>query len=806
MKVFVLDLDHEENRVRVFGRTEDRRRVIIYVNYDFYVYVIPEERHYNEVKDILGNKPYIKRIDEERKRYLGKEYKVLKVYLNRKVYNDLKQDVDILKAEGKVIGKKEVDIPLHKKFSIDHGIFPLNWYEVSGRILEERKREIILFANPEDFRRINEKPMKLKVVAFDIEAVSENMMPDPEKDPIIMVSIYGDGIKKTIAWKNAPGDDIIIVKNERELIEKFISTIKEVDPDVIVGYNSNNFDFDYIYNRGKLLNIDITIGWLNEKIKPSKGRGSKRYRIAGAQHFDLYEFIVNLFAGQLRSDVYKLDEVAKEILGYGKTGLTYGEMSELWNKEEDIRRIVEYNLQDTKITYELFNHFREIAIELSRIVGISLEEVSHYTYGQLVEWYLIRKSREFNEIVPNKPKFEEVERRRFISYAGAFVLTPKPGFYKNIVVFDFRSLYPSIIITYNISYDTIWCEHEECKKDSFEIETSLGKKEVWFCKKIRGKIPSVLERIFNERAELKKRLKQVDQDSEEYKEIYAKQYALKILANSMYGYLGFPNSRWYCIECAAAITKIGREKIHFIVEEAKKRGLTPIYGDTDSVFLLYDSKEKALEFLQEINKKLEGPIELELEDFYKAGIFVKGRGSEKGAKKKYALISESEKIKLRGFETVRRDWAPIAKEVQQNVLQMILKGESRDKIIRYLKDIIQKIKKRELPIEYFVIREQIRRELSEYKSEGPHVYAAKRYKALGYDVRPGFIVEYIITVYGDKIRDKVRILPEVKDKEYDPEYYINNQVLPSIEQILNAVGISKENILGGQKSVLDFFR
>jgi DNA polymerase Pol2 len=402
---------------------------------------------------------------------------------------------------------------------------------------------------------------------------------------------------------------------------------------------------------------------------------------------------------------------------------------------------------------------------------------------------------------------EGVEKRKAVTYKGAFVLEPKPGLYENIVVLDFRSLYPSIIIRYNISFDTLKCEHEECKeKNSIEIETSLGKSIVWFCIKRKGFIPTILSEIFEERALLKKKLKTSDENSEEYRVLYAKQYALKILANATYGYLGFPNSRWYSLECAAAITALGRKSIHFVLEEAQKKGLKPIYGDTDSVFLLYPSKDTVYEFLDEINNKLGKPMELELEDFYLRGIFVPKREEKEGAKKKYALLSESGKIKLRGFETVRRDWAPIAKEVQENVINMILRENDKNKVLNYVREIIQKIKKKELPLEKFILREQLRKDLSEYKAEGPHVYAAKKYKQKGYDVRAGFIVEYVISSGGEKIRDKVKLPEECKKNDYDPEYYIDRQVIPAIERILNAIGITKEQVVGEQRSILSFFK
>ena len=808
MKIFVLDVDREKEYVRIFGRNENGEKVCLLIEYPFYVYVLPKEGKESDVMNLLKEKPYVKRIEVVEKKYLGKKYNAIKTYLNFADLDKLKEDVKQWKELGLVEGKKESDIPPHKKFMIDEKVFPLHWYEFEGKKISMNYSANVYKVEPDSLKEISLPAPKLRILALDIETLSFNALSDPKKDPIISIALYGENFEKVITWKGEFKDDKFVkVKNEYELLKKFGEMVKEYDPDVIVGYNSNDFDLNYIYERAKTLNLTLELGWDKSFVQMTRKRDRRRFKIVGTQHVDLYEFIINIFSSQMESETFTLDEVAREVLGEGKLELSWKDMYEIWTQENNIEKLLKYNLRDAELTYMLYKHFENILYEISRIVGQTIHDVSHMTYGQLVEWYFIKRSRDFDEIVPNKPKPEDVEKRKAVTYKGAFVLEPKPGLYENIVVLDFRSLYPSIIIRYNISFDTLKCEHEECKeKNSIEIETSLGKSIVWFCIKRKGFIPTILSEIFEERALLKKKLKTSDENSEEYRVLYAKQYALKILANATYGYLGFPNSRWYSLECAAAITALGRKSIHFVLEEAQKKGLKPIYGDTDSVFLLYPSKETVYEFLDEINNKLGKPMELELEDFYLRGIFVPKREEKEGAKKKYALLSESGKIKLRGFETVRRDWAPIAKEVQENVINMILRENDKNKVLNYVREIIQKIKKKELPLEKFILREQLRKDLSEYKAEGPHVYAAKKYKQKGYDIRAGFIVEYIISSGGEKIRDKVKLPEECKKNDYDPEYYIDRQVIPAIERILNAIGITKEQVVGEQRSILSFFK
>jgi len=199
--------------------------------------------------------------------------------------------------------------------------------------------------------------------------------------------------------------------------------------------------------------------------------------------------------------------------------------------------------------------------------------------------------------------------------------------------------------------------------------------EVWFCKKKKGFISAVLEKVFEERANLKRDLKSLDKNSEEYKIIDSRQTALKYIINSTYGYLGFPNSRWYCLECAASVTALGRKHILEVKDFIEKNGHKILYGDTDSIFVIVDNKENALNLLNKVNNILPKPLEMEFEDYYISGIFVEKRSGEGGARKKYALLSENKNIKLRGFEVVRRDWSEIAGEVQEKVIKLALEGK-----------------------------------------------------------------------------------------------------------------------------------
>ena len=177
--------------------------------------------------------------------------------------------------------------------------------------------------------------------------------------------------------------------------------------------------------------------------------------------------------------------------------------------------------------------------------------------------------------------------------------------------------------------------------------------------------------------------------------------------------------------------------------------------------------------LDEINDKLPGIMELDLEGFFKRGIWVSKRSGKEGAKKKYALLDEKGKMKVRGFESVRRDWCLLSREVQNKVLSMVLEDGNDLRAVRYVKGVIKKLKNREVELDKLIIKTGLKRPVNDYKSMGPHVLIAKRMEKLGMPVNVGMLVEYFIAedVNGKKrslVRDRAK-LPSEKG-EYDINY------------------------------------
>lgn len=211
--------------------------------------------------------------------------------------------------------------------------------------------------------------------------------------------------------------------------------------------------------------------------------------------------------------------------------------------------------------------------------------------------------------------------------------------------------------------------------------------------------------------------------------------------------------------------------------------------------------EKAEEFVKKVNKQLPGIIELEFRGLYEAGIFVARKGEKAGAKKRYALIDYEGNLEIRGFETVRRDWCELAKKIQREVLITILKEKNPEKAIQLVRETVKKLKERKVSLEDLIIYEQITRPLSQYEQIGPHVKAAQKARARGRLIGEGMVIGFIIVKGSGSISDRAEPAEDVKLEDYDPDYYINHQILPASMRVLRALGISEENVLKGKVQV-----
>lgn len=813
IEFFPLDFDSivrdNQSYVRIFGKTKDGKRICIYDKFDQYLWAIPKDKSLakeyqkkiNQIKlPDLKRITYVKKTELHNKKFLGKDVTAVKVFLNHP--GDMKEITSEIKNFKEDFGRKEVDVPIFKKYLIENKIRPLCLCAVEGKEIESNEKcEIILKGK---VSQVNSDIIKPKILAFDIECYNgEGSHAFEDKNPVIMISFYGsEGFKKMITWKKFDtNQDIEFVENEAALIIRFKDIINEFKPDYLLGYYSDGFDFPYLRARADKNKIKLNIGLDGKSVRFNKS-GTKSAKIKGFCHIDVLRIIKDIMSGDVASgalqlESFSLNEVAKFLLNEEKIDVDIGSLGKCWDENKGLEKYCLYNLKDSKLCYDIFMKVIENIHEIVKVVGQPIQDVSRMSYGTMVEWYIMKNIEKFNEIIPNKPGFNKISARKEETYQGAFVFQPNPGLYGELVVLDFRSLYPSIISAHNICVSTI----TDSKEDSNETPDIDGER-YYFTYKFEGFLPLIVRSLVERRIRIKEMIKKRSSHV-----LNARSYALKILANAFYGYFGFFGARWYNIKCARSITAFARKYLSDLIKKCQEQGFKVIYGDTDGVFLsLQDKKkEEVLELVSEFNKGLPSLMELEYEKKYNAGIFVMKKGDiEKGAKKKYALIEPNGKIKIRGFETIRRDWSYLAREIQKKVLEIILKEKNKSKALEYVKNMIDNVKNKRLSINKMIIRTQLKKNISEYHSIGPHVAVARRMKHKGISVGPGSVISYVVCEGKGLIRDRAKPLDEAE--EYDASYYINNQIIPAIEKIFDVIGYSKEDLVqkGQQKKLGEF--
>lgn len=780
--------------IEIFGKTTNGKRICVTDDsFQNYFWVLAN-------KDISNLREKIEKIkiqNDERTITVTKTEIHEKNYLNQsvqaiKVFTNNSEDISEIKEEI-LEPCKEIDIPLARRYLIDKKITPLRLCNVEGELIKTDSEGLDYTIKSKKINPLNEEFQNPKMLAFDIEVLTKTGgYPISNKDPIIMVSLVGPGYTRVITWKKFESNlgYIIFVDNEAELIKEFKKAIKEYKPDFLIGYNSTNFDLPYIKDRAKKHNITLNLSIDNTNLKFSR---SGKIRIKGIANIDLFTFIRNIMADSLKTDSFSLKQVSKELLGLEKNEFDFRKLKEKWDNN-DIEDLCEYNLKDSLLTLELCKKVLPNLEEMIKLIGLPPSEICRMKFSQLVEWHILKNLDKFNEIAPNKPDYREIKQRKFQTYKGAFVFKPNAGFYKDIVFMDYRSLYPSIIVAKNICLSTI-TESREGSYQTPEIIINNKDETFFFTYKREGIIPQILKDLIERRI----RIKELIKNNKEDLILKARSQSLKTLTNATYGYFGFFGARYYSIECAASITAFGREFVQDTIKKAETSGFKVIYSDTDSVAIILENKNLGdiTNFLNKINLELPSLMELELEGFYPRGIFVLKKNEQVGAKKKYALLQKDGKIVIKGFETVRRDWSLLAKEAQTNVLNLILKEDNLIKAKEYIRNLIQEVRDNKIPLEKTIIQTKLQKEIGDYIAIGPHVAIARQLKNKGEHVSSGTIIEYIVSQGTGLVRDKAKPIDEAKN--YDPDYYINNQIIPAVEMIFSVVNINKEDLLNDKK-------
>lgn len=828
----VLDVDYimvnSLPTVRIFGKTKEGQSIcVLYDRYLPYFYFIPARKK-EEIEAILK-----KEFDgliagmEEVERYEPIGYrenktKMIKIFLTDPSKVPKVREFILSKELSK--GIFEADILFKYRFLTDFNIFGMRWYSVEGREIKtngiKTERVILMESIEEEDYQFN---APFKILSLDIETTAKEGKPNPEKDRVILISLSfnppykGKNSLVLVAKPTKVNGDTQVFIDEKNMLEELIKIIDSYDPDFIVGYNINSFDLPFLYVRFKENKIFPSLGRSNDKPLLSKKLKEDNYRnhILGRVVVDVYEIVKELSEkGLIRLKRYSLDDVGKALVGEGKVEIKHSEIVKIFeeNDVDKMLKLIEYARRDATLTLRIFLEKRLIEkyIELSKVCGLLLQDVLDEGEAARVESLLLREFNKREFVLPNKPDNKEMlrrkEEREVRGFKGATVLEPKVGLYTTPIIYlDFKSMYPTIFINFNIC-PTTWVIDERENVIVSPYGAKFVKSEIR-----RGIIPQIVEFLINERDKVKKEMER-EKDEERRFLLDAKQEALKRVANAFYGYTGYIRGRLYVLDLANSITSYGRyfiENTKKLVEKTSKYWEV-IYGDTDSIMVKVNANdiEEAFKVGEEIeriiNDSYQGKIKVKIESVFKSFLIV--------AKKRYVGISvekEGDKIKekivMKGIETVRKDWCGLTEKVLSKVLEVLLKEGNIEKATAYVREVIKNLEEGKVDIEDLIITKGISRRLDEYKGIQPHVELVKKIMKRSPEKAPmvGDRVDFVI-VAGPELISKRAEDPEYvleKGLKIDAKYYIENQILPPVERIFEALGIKRSALLSNGRQI-----
>ncbi len=592
--VVILDIDYvtynDKPVIRLFSKDGDKNVVLLDDTFEPYLYVISDDLD-ECIGEINENLDVVK-IEKITKKDFQIENEFLKVTFKHP--QEIAKNRDALRDLESVIQIREFDIPFYRRYLMDRDVIPMTEVVATGEKLDSflnldsNKQDIEIIKLTEGLTRLEEYPRDFRILSFDLEVRNPHGMPDSQEDEIIMIGVASNfGINQVISTKtnSQDRDDFVFqVSSEKEMIEEFIKIIKENNVDIIVGYNSDNFDFPYLKDRAKLFDIDLDIGMDGSDIKFIRRGYANAASFKGLIHVDLY-LVMRRY---MTLERYTLERVYYELFGEEKIDVPGDRIWEFWDNEgEELDNLFDYSLDDVVSTLKIAEQTLPLNLELTRIIGQPLFDVSRMATGQQAEWFLVKQAYFDDEVVPNKQGSNFTDRASAEDNEGGYVREPEKGLHENLVQFDFRSLYPSIIISKNISPDVLVLGDIE-NEDDYNISPEHDLK---FKKNPQGFIPSVIDKILQERFRIKREMKASDDETEK-KALDVQQQAIKRLANTMYGIYGFPRFRWYSFECAKAITSWGREYIKSSIKKAEEFGFYAIYADTDGFYAKYVKEKK----------------------------------------------------------------------------------------------------------------------------------------------------------------------------------------------------------------------
>jgi DNA polymerase I len=566
---------------------------------------------------------------------------------------------------------------------------------------------------------------------------------------------------------------------------------------VLVTYNGDEFDWPYLLERARLHRLRLDVGRDGSEPSTRQAGLHKVVSIAGRANIDLLR-IAQRDLGDVK--VKTLKNVA-DFLGVvevqDRVMVQKDRIHALWDDPATRPTLVAYARDDARSTLDLARKLLPLQAELARMTRMPLDEESKMGRGRQVDWFLLAESFERGMIAPNKAHVREEV------YEGGLVLEPVQGLHEDIVALDFSSMYPSIMVSYNVSPETYMPPEagNAFRDDEVWVAPEVGHR---FLRQPQGFFPTIMDELVERRRAWKRQLKASKAGTPEHTMADVKQQVLKILTNAFYGYTGWAGAKWYKRECAEATSAWGRHLVKQVIEDAKQRGLEVLYGDTDSLFVR--SHPQIAEFVAEVNAKL--PLELDVQARFDVIFFT-------GAKKRYAGLTKEGKVVVRGLEVRRGDWCELAKQLQEDVLEAVLRRRDPQGALGLARAAAQRVRDGKAGLAELTIHKTLTMDPDEYKAKQAHVHAVEAAKAShpDYEATPGTKIGYVVLRAKGRLKDKlpteravlVDFLPS--DAELDLDYYVDKQLVPAALRVLEYFGVSEGDVKGApkQQSLKDWF-
>ena len=780
----------------------------------------------------------------------------------------------------------QVDYPL--QYLIEKNIYSSSWMTIEGKYVREEKTTCDIEINGDISTHVQVERNDMapwRILCYDIESVpfkrpsGKFEFPKAERDPVCTIGAVlqqNENVKKYVWILSPNGDpltklspvkdptdeytseDVTVFHFDSELymLWSFNNFIVKEDIDILEGYNSSFFDHPYLFDRYHTLNGNNeypewgrllgTKSYIKEKVFQSNQAGknvTKTLYIPGRIDHDGYQVMKK----NHNLNSYKLDEVAKQFLGTKKYPMDYNEIHPKFYTKEGRDELAVYCVKDAWLTRKIMHKLNKlfVSFQLSCVTGILLNDVLNRGQGIRTIALMLRycKKRKPQLFIPRREKKKKYSYRNELDttefgvktvrdevsegFQGAVVLDPKPKFYKEaIATLDFASLYPSVMMCMNMSYETIvsrekmlrmgWTEGKEVRtvpdyywKDGrMQTKINYDTNIIFKTKETnQGVLPEILGSLWEERKRVKKEMKKHHPDSVPYKIANGRQLGLKVCMNSIYGFTGasvgfLPEKR-----IAESVTKYGRGltlRTQDLIENhpvwGKEHGVRCVYGDTDSVFChlprsLCDgpTPEATVARAEEIGREMGEyvdahflrPVELEFEKVYLPFLLLK--------KKRYCGKKYEEghvKIDMKGLECVRRDFCPLLVKTQKEMLTILMNTMNIEKACQVVSKAVQDLSCNRIPLELLTMSKKLSRSPEEYKAMAAHVNLAIRInKERG--EQHGFVagdrVPYVIAKGKSHKMSENAVLPEeITSGKYvvDRDYYRDKQLIPPLTRIL----------------------